>query len=85
MNKKSMNEEPKWCIVFNYTSTIFLLLGIISVIIIPFSDIMKNLVPLFFMMGFLINIIPNIYKRKLFIVYVDIFLFILVIIIRIIL
>ena len=52
MNKKSINEEPKWCIVFNYTSTIFLLLGIISVIFIPFSDIMKNLVPLFFMMGF---------------------------------
>lgn len=84
MNKKSINEEPKWCIVFNYTSTISLLLGIISVIFLPFFDIMKNIVPLFFMMGLLINIIPNIYKKNIFIVYLDIFLFILIIIIKII-
>ncbi|BGE83531.1 hypothetical protein [Staphylococcus petrasii] len=83
MGNKKINEEPVWCKTLNYISNLFIFLGLISLILIPFLNVMKNIVPVLFMAGFLLNIIPNIYKKNYFIVYIDIFIFVLIIIIKV--
>ncbi|MCJ1657268.1 hypothetical protein MT340_012350 [Staphylococcus sp. NRL 16/872] len=82
MDNKKLNEEPVWCKTFNYISNLFIVLGTISLILIPFFDVMENIAPVLFMVGYLLNIIPNFYKKNYFIVYVDIFVFVLIIIIK---
>ncbi|WP_154838327.1 hypothetical protein [Staphylococcus sp. Marseille-Q1834] len=83
MDNKKINEEPVWCKTLNYISNLFIFLGLISLILILFLDVMKNIAPALFMIGFLLNIIPNFYKKNFFIVYVDIFIFVLIIIIKV--
>lgn len=63
MDNKKINEEPVWCKTLNYISNLFIFLGLISLILIPFLNVMKNIVPVLFMAGFYLILFP-IFIRK---------------------
>ena len=62
---KDYYNEPLFCKILNYISTICMLLALIILIISFFIDLPKLIIPILLIIGLLINVIPNIYKKNM--------------------
>ena len=68
--------------ILNYISTICMLLALIILIISFFIDLPKLIIPILLIIGLLINVIPNIYKKNMGIVVTDIIIAIVILLLN---
>ena len=79
---KDYYNEPLFCKILNYISTICMLLALIILIISFFIDLPKLIIPILLIIGLLIYVIPNIYKKNMGIVVTDIIIAIVILLLN---